>query len=48
MLPDEGGGEDEAAVDVLDHQGVDRAPGVAWRADSVTLLIQTSAGQPDQ
>ena len=47
MLSDERGCEDEAAVDVLDH-GVDGVPGVAWRAGSVTLLVQTSAGQPDQ
>ena len=48
MLSDERGCEDEAAVDVLDHHGVDGVPGVAWWAGSVTLLVQTSAGQPDQ
>ena len=45
---DHGGGEDKVAVDVLDHYGVDGVPGVAWRAGSVTLLVQTSAGKPDQ
>ena len=44
MLPDEQGGEDEAAVDVLDHHGVDGVPGVAGRARPVTSVGQTRAG----
>ena len=43
MLPDEGGDEDKAAVNVLDHHGVDGVSGEVWQAGSVTLLVQTSA-----